>query len=63
MTLQQINEKGKLDENNGELTIYEKIIGLVYFRSAYDESNFPSEVIINIFLFYFIFILFYFYFI
>ena len=44
MTLQQIHDKAKLDESNGELTIDEKIIGLVYFRSSYDEEHFPNEV-------------------
>lgn len=44
MTMQQIHDKAKLDENNGEMTIDDKIIGLIYFRSSYDESNFTSEV-------------------
>jgi hypothetical protein len=46
-TLQEINEKAKLD-SNGDLTIDEKIIGLVYFRGGYDEKDFPNEVFKNI---------------
>ncbi len=42
-TLQEINQKAKLDLN-GDLTIDEKIIGLVYFRCGYDEKDFPNEV-------------------
>lgn len=43
-TLQEINQKAKLD-SNGELTIEDKIIGLIYFRGGYDEKDFPNEVI------------------
>jgi hypothetical protein len=41
--LWEINEKAKLD-SNGELTIDDKIIGLIYFRGGYDDKDFPNEV-------------------
>lgn len=43
MTLQEIHNKAKID-SNGEMTIDDKIIGVVYFRSAYDIKDFPNDV-------------------